>query len=170
MPNGVICGGAVEGSNHEGAIVTCQAITTSPAAGWPAAPEAGPSIARAIMHSAAHPPRARRPTTRAGDHAHLQAKRRWLVRFRENLPRPGGRVNRAGRARRADGRRRPARLVAPSALSWRGTQIDQVSDHTPEGDMHCDRISADCHLDLCWPLRRKIVCENAGKLCGLTPG
>src|SRR4029453_2205388 len=34
MPNGVICGGAVDGSNHEGASVTCHAITTSP--GWAA--------------------------------------------------------------------------------------------------------------------------------------
>src|SRR5262245_38319173 len=31
MPNGVICGGAVDGSNQLGAIVTCQAITTRPA-------------------------------------------------------------------------------------------------------------------------------------------
>src|SRR5512144_2055010 len=30
MPNGVICGGAVDGSNHVGAIVTCHAITASP--------------------------------------------------------------------------------------------------------------------------------------------
>src|SRR3954452_13395774 len=30
MPNGVICGGAVDGSNQLGAIVTCQAITTCP--------------------------------------------------------------------------------------------------------------------------------------------
>ena len=30
MPNGVICGGAVEGSNQLGAIVTCQAITARP--------------------------------------------------------------------------------------------------------------------------------------------
>src|SRR3989442_6220460 len=38
MPNGVICGGAVDGSNQVGEIVTCQAMTASPAgAGWPAA-------------------------------------------------------------------------------------------------------------------------------------
>src|SRR5690348_1439526 len=30
MPNGVICGGAVEGSSQVGAIVTCHAITASP--------------------------------------------------------------------------------------------------------------------------------------------
>src|SRR5215213_7287673 len=30
MPNGVICGGAVDGSNQLGAIVTCHAITTCP--------------------------------------------------------------------------------------------------------------------------------------------
>jgi hypothetical protein len=34
MPNGVICGGAVDGSNHVGAIVTCHAMTASP--GWAA--------------------------------------------------------------------------------------------------------------------------------------
>ena len=31
MPNGVICGGAVEGSYQAGEIVTCQAITALPA-------------------------------------------------------------------------------------------------------------------------------------------
>jgi hypothetical protein len=30
MPNGVICGGALDGSNQAGAIVTCHAITTRP--------------------------------------------------------------------------------------------------------------------------------------------
>src|SRR5215469_4283196 len=30
MPNGVICGGAVDGSNQLGAIVTCQAMTACP--------------------------------------------------------------------------------------------------------------------------------------------
>src|SRR5437879_4346155 len=30
MPNGVICDGALDGSNHAGAIVTCQATTASP--------------------------------------------------------------------------------------------------------------------------------------------
>lgn len=30
MPNGVICGGAVEGSNQAGEIVTCQAMTIRP--------------------------------------------------------------------------------------------------------------------------------------------
>src|SRR5215469_9519977 len=37
MPNGVICGGAVDGSNQLGAIVTCQAMTACPdGAGSPA--------------------------------------------------------------------------------------------------------------------------------------
>jgi hypothetical protein len=31
MPNGVICGGAVDGSNQAGEIVTCQAKTARPA-------------------------------------------------------------------------------------------------------------------------------------------
>src|SRR4051794_13974233 len=30
MPNGVICGGAVDGSNQLGEIVTCQAMVTRP--------------------------------------------------------------------------------------------------------------------------------------------
>ena len=30
MPNGVICGGAVDGSNQLGAIVTCHAMTARP--------------------------------------------------------------------------------------------------------------------------------------------
>src|SRR5262249_48302788 len=35
VPNGVICGGALEGSNQVGAIVTCQAMVTSPVgAAW----------------------------------------------------------------------------------------------------------------------------------------
>src|ERR1700758_3273053 len=37
MPNGVICGGAVDGSNHAGEIVTCQAMTTRPVGAGPAA-------------------------------------------------------------------------------------------------------------------------------------
>src|SRR5206468_13102475 len=48
MPNGVICGGAVEGSNQLGAIVTCQAMTASPAgAGWPPTPWATPRVTTA---------------------------------------------------------------------------------------------------------------------------
>src|SRR6201987_4700689 len=37
MPKGVICGGAVEGSNQLGEIVTCQAMTTCPDGSGPAA-------------------------------------------------------------------------------------------------------------------------------------
>jgi hypothetical protein len=38
MPNGVICGGAVDGSNQLGAMVTCHAMTASPVGVvWPAA-------------------------------------------------------------------------------------------------------------------------------------
>src|SRR5206468_8126180 len=42
MPKGVICGGAVDGSNHVGAMVTCHAMTASP--GWAA--RAGPAPSR----------------------------------------------------------------------------------------------------------------------------
>jgi len=37
MPKGVICGGAVDGSNQLGAIVTCQAMTARPAGAGSAA-------------------------------------------------------------------------------------------------------------------------------------
>src|ERR1700730_4803229 len=37
MPNGVICGGAVVGSNQLGEIVTCHAMTTRPAGAGAAA-------------------------------------------------------------------------------------------------------------------------------------
>src|SRR3981081_781625 len=42
MPNGVICAGAVEGSNQLGAIVTCQAMTARPAGAGPSAADAAP--------------------------------------------------------------------------------------------------------------------------------
>src|SRR5215467_8096115 len=45
MPNGVICGGAVDGSNQLGAMVMGQAITASPAGGgWPVTSRAAPSV------------------------------------------------------------------------------------------------------------------------------
>src|SRR5204863_648841 len=40
MPNGVICAGAVDGSNQAGAIVTCHAMTARPAGGGPSAADA----------------------------------------------------------------------------------------------------------------------------------
>jgi hypothetical protein len=46
MPNGVICGGAADGSSQLGAIVTCQAITICPDGSFaPAAPIAPPPTA-----------------------------------------------------------------------------------------------------------------------------
>src|SRR5438093_8777136 len=52
MPNGVICAGAVEGWNRLGAIVTCQAMTASPAgAGWPPTPWATPRVTTAPTSS-----------------------------------------------------------------------------------------------------------------------
>src|SRR5215470_2845521 len=51
IPKGVICGGAVEGSSQLGAMVTCQAMTASPAgAGWAAA---GSATARTRTAAAA---------------------------------------------------------------------------------------------------------------------
>src|SRR5580700_2258939 len=49
MPNGVICGGAVDGSNQAGEIVTCQAMTTRPAgAGAPAFDGLAPNSRMAV--------------------------------------------------------------------------------------------------------------------------
>src|SRR5579864_3646846 len=41
MPNGVICGGACDGSNQAGEIVTCHAMTIFPAGAASAASTAG---------------------------------------------------------------------------------------------------------------------------------
>src|SRR2546423_4760484 len=40
MPNGVICAGALDGSNQAGAMVTCQAMTARPAGAGPSAADA----------------------------------------------------------------------------------------------------------------------------------
>src|SRR5215472_14618212 len=48
MPNGVICGGSVDGSNQLGAIVTCHAITARPdGADTPAVAGAAPRVTSA---------------------------------------------------------------------------------------------------------------------------
>ena len=60
MPNGVICGGAVEGSNQLGAMVTCQPMTTSPGAGA-CAPLSRPNTitsSAAMMNGSARRPNA----------------------------------------------------------------------------------------------------------------
>src|SRR2546425_766548 len=52
MPKGVICGGAVDGSNQVGAMVTGQAITASPAGvDWPCTPWTPPSVSAAATSS-----------------------------------------------------------------------------------------------------------------------
>ena len=51
MPNGVIWGGAVEGSNQLGESVTCQAMVTWPAGGAAAAVEALSASARLARSS-----------------------------------------------------------------------------------------------------------------------
>src|SRR5262249_16664959 len=56
MPNGVICGGAVDGSNQLGAIVTCHAMAARPdGAGAPAPTRSAPSKTRAPSKSQAKP-------------------------------------------------------------------------------------------------------------------
>src|SRR5262245_7729247 len=52
MPNGVIWGGAVEGSNQLGAMVTCQAMAASPAAGAASAGARSMPNAMAVSKSA----------------------------------------------------------------------------------------------------------------------
>ncbi len=76
MPNGVICGGAVDGSNQLGEIVTCQAIVTLPDGAASAAVEA---IA----------PRA---ATDEQEFAEGMAEAQDLERSHENLP--GGKRSR----------------------------------------------------------------------------
>src|SRR6516164_2163671 len=64
MPNGVICGGAVDGSNQLGGMVTCHAMTARPdGAGAPAVARPAPRATRAAISNQA---KARR--------------RRWIVR------------------------------------------------------------------------------------------
>src|SRR2546426_9257392 len=59
IPKGVIWGGAVDGSNQVGLMVTGHAITASPVGvGWPVAPWTPPSVSSAATSS---------PTMRRGD-------------------------------------------------------------------------------------------------------
>src|SRR5881628_1453595 len=52
IPNGVIWAGAVDGSNHVGAMVTCHAMTTSPAGvAWPETSWATARLKRAATTS-----------------------------------------------------------------------------------------------------------------------
>src|SRR5438045_5026862 len=57
MPKGVICAGALDGSNQAGAIATCQAMTARPFG-------AGPSAANAAVAQAKIPSDSRPATTR----------------------------------------------------------------------------------------------------------
>src|SRR6516225_4114105 len=64
MPNGVICGGAVDGSNQLGGMVTCQAMTARPdGAGAPAVARPTP-----------------RATTAANSNQAKVPRRRWMLR------------------------------------------------------------------------------------------
>src|SRR5438552_823855 len=51
MPKGVICGGAVDGSNQAGEIVTCQAMTAWPDGARPAASDPVAPTTRAAAAS-----------------------------------------------------------------------------------------------------------------------
>src|SRR5271169_1556694 len=53
MPKGVICGGAVDGSNQLGAIVTCQAMTACPDGAGPAAGDGAAANTRVAVTSKA---------------------------------------------------------------------------------------------------------------------
>ncbi len=56
--------GAMDGSNQAGAMVTCQAITTSPGAGWAAAPPAAAKTSTAAKSETRRPARQRRDVRR----------------------------------------------------------------------------------------------------------
>ena len=61
MPNGVICGGAVDGSNQLGEIVTCHAMTARPDGAAAAAVEAvAPRTATATSSNRVNARRKRR--------------------------------------------------------------------------------------------------------------
>src|SRR5262249_21450560 len=64
MPNGVICGGAVDGSNQLGGMVTCHAMTACPdGAGAPAVARPAPRATTAVSIQKAKGPR-RAPNVR----------------------------------------------------------------------------------------------------------
>src|SRR5882724_9869688 len=70
MPNGVICGGAVEGSNQAGEIVTCQACMICPAGAGPSAALteiAAKPISTAVNEPTSNEPISARRLTRALD-------------------------------------------------------------------------------------------------------
>src|SRR5438105_15334727 len=65
MPKGVICAGAVEGSNQLGAIVTCHAMTARPEGAGPSAPKAAATKMKLAANSEAiNAGRQRRPCHR----------------------------------------------------------------------------------------------------------
>src|SRR5262249_18449948 len=70
MPNGVICGGAVDGSNQLGEIVTCQASVARPAGG-PAA--AAVAVATRVVAARGGGRTRRKRTNRYDDMMTLQA-------------------------------------------------------------------------------------------------
>src|SRR6266568_2772640 len=61
MPNGVICGGAVEGSNQLGAMVTCHAMTARPDGAGAAALAVAPRATTATSSKRPNARRKRRP-------------------------------------------------------------------------------------------------------------
>src|ERR1044071_9105448 len=63
MPKGVICAGALDGSNQAGAIVTCQAMTARPVGAGPSAAEAAVAKAKIPSDSRTAATRRRSPNT-----------------------------------------------------------------------------------------------------------
>src|ERR1051326_5867917 len=63
MPKGVICAGALDGSNQAGAIVTCQAMTARPLGAGPPAAEAAVATAKIPSDSRTAATRRRSPNT-----------------------------------------------------------------------------------------------------------
>src|SRR5438477_4299443 len=94
MPNGVICGGAVDGSNQLGEIVTCHAMTTRPAgAGAPAIDAPAPNSRMAAKDQPSA--RRKRPCSSKIMRPLLPAFVAFYMRWRrskvsESRPRPRG--------------------------------------------------------------------------------
>src|SRR2546430_6459346 len=99
MPNGVICGGAVDGSNQLGAMVTCHAITARPdGAGAPAVAGLAPRATAATSSEGVNAGRRRRAwdvvmsTLRAALVVRLERCAEHGLRLRRRQPRPSRRT------------------------------------------------------------------------------
>src|SRR5438309_503683 len=125
MPNGVICGGAVEGSNQLGAIVTCQAMVAWPAGACAAALGVAPKTTTAtssdrvtgrrqgrIQSGAMTPSRASGPASGPEDGARARRRQVRLAGVLERPTFPPRRIAGRTRGRNVGGRHRALRRGA----------------------------------------------------------